>query len=84
MKFPKGSNIKGADYKANSSSDLLLSAWKHAAIKAGLETGIFVDVEFEYFEMNYPYIERIFFKIIDLEFEDETSLRRALKLKAFL
>ena len=84
MNFPDDTNIKGVDYKANSKSDLLITAWSKAAIKAGLETGIFVDVEFEYFQNNYPYIKRIYFKVLDKEFDDETTLKRALKMKAFL
>jgi hypothetical protein len=84
MNFPDDANIKGMDYKANSISDLLITAWCQAAIKAGLETGIFVDVEFEYFQSPHPYIKRIFFKFLDKECEDETTLKRMLKLKAFL
>lgn len=61
-----------------------MSAWRQAAIKAGLETGIYVSVEIEYFNMNYPYVERIFFKFLDQEAEDESILRRMLKMKAFL
>jgi len=84
MKFPKESNIKGTDYRDNSPSDRLIKAWGAAAIRAGLETGIFVDVNFDYFQGNYPYIERIYFKVFDQEAEDETTLRRILKLKAFV
>lgn len=84
MKFPENANVKGYEYKDNSVSALIINAWSQAAIKAGLETGIFVDINFEFFPNNYPYISRIFFTVLDQEAEDETILKRILKLKAFL
>jgi hypothetical protein len=60
----------------------LIDAWQNAAISIGLETGIYVSVNYEY--DTYPYIRRIFFMINDHKFENLTELKRAIDLKVFL
>jgi hypothetical protein len=74
MNIPENANV--------TYDDPIYAAWKQEAIKIGIETGIYVSVSYDY--THYPHIKRIYFVALDKEFEDITSLRKTINLKAFL
>jgi hypothetical protein len=58
-----------------------LQTWREIAARIGSETGVFINVKYE---LDEQYIIRIYYSVMEHEFESETELRRALALKAFL
>ncbi len=65
--------------------------WHDAARQISLETGIFIEVKYEYdgpgpqpFGPVNVEIRRIFFKVKEHEFESLTDLKKAVANRAFL
>jgi hypothetical protein len=61
--------------------------WDATAEQMSLETGIFILVEYEYYEsvgLMDPRIKRIFFKVGEHEFESLAELKTAINNRAFL
>lgn len=89
MKIPKAARLEGSD---------IMSLWKKSAQQLSLETGIYIQVSAEYGETPATiylapghiipstdfHLERIYFKIMDHEFESLNDLKKALNNKAFL
>lgn len=82
MKISKESHILHAS--VGTKGAILAKAWEDAAIQVGLDTGVHVLAKIDYWEDSGGDIQRIYFQVMDHEFESETEVRRALALKAFL
>jgi hypothetical protein len=61
----------------------LLKLWRDNAEQLSVETGIFIEVHITY-PTGKNYINRIFFKVDDHEFEGLNEVKRAIEMKAFL
>lgn len=84
MKIPDQS-----EWFHNTSGSHLYSAWKKTAHEIGMASGIYVSVicELHPFDAADPdgsYIKRLYFKVMDHEFEGSDELKKALENKAFL
>lgn len=63
----------------------LIFTWEQAAIDIGLESGIYVSVQQEYYDGHLDLlIKRIYFKLMEYEFENLRDLKKAVTNKAFL
>jgi hypothetical protein len=78
MKIPENIIVVGND------SDSIINLWYDAARRASLETGIFVEVKYEYRVSGPISLHSIIFKVMDHNFESLSALQTALKNKAFL
>jgi hypothetical protein len=83
MKISKEAHILHTSVPTNKGA-LLAKVWEDAAIQVGLDTGVHVLVKIDYWAGSGGDIQRIYFQVMDHEFESEKELRRALALKAFL
>lgn len=72
----------------------MIDRWEAEASRLSLRTGVFIKVGCDYYTTPAStttgfvsvamYISRIYFKVMDQEFESLMELKRAIKLKAFL
>jgi len=77
MKIPKKGNV----YLHSNISKRLFSDWRAAAATLELEFGVWIEVDTEY-DINY--MTRIYFRVMDHEFESVRDLKKALENKALL
>lgn len=77
MKIPKGNCI----FVNSSEYSNILNSWKSTALQFGVDFGVYVTIEYSF---DGPYLERVYIKALDREFESFNELSRFVKNKAFL
>ena len=78
MKIPSKSHI----YHNSNIAKRLFIDWRNAAAQMELEYGIWIEVETE--EDAQTALSRIYFKVMEHEFDNLKDLKKALELKAFI
>lgn len=77
MKIPENTNLSSSDM------DVIYELWETTARQVSMTYGILVTVKHERSGWQEP-ITRIYFAVDDHEFESLLTLKRALRMKAFL
>lgn len=77
MKIPKEQHV----YYNNNVARRLLQDWGDAARQIELEYGVWIEVKTE---DDNNVLSRIYFKVMEHEFENLRDLKKALEMKAFI